>query len=70
MAMAVLAIPMSWLLRIPLLTFASHGSETSPDGGGIAWWGFALHWPLVLLGILGVSGLALFLSRKHVDTSA
>jgi hypothetical protein len=69
MALALLAVPTLWLLRVSLLSFESHGSGSSPEG---SWrvWSFVLHWPLVLMGIAGLSGFALFLSRSHEDTSA
>jgi hypothetical protein len=68
MGMAVLAIPVSWLLGVSLLSFKNYGSGSSPEGTW-AVGGFELDWPLVLVGIAGLSGFALLLSRKHADKS-
>ena len=69
MAIAVLAVPASWLLGVSLFSFKGYGSGNSPEGSW-AVWGAALHWPLVLAGIAGLSGFALLLWRKHEDTTA
>jgi len=69
MAVAALAIPMFWLLGVSLLSFESHGSGGSPGGIWLVS-SIVMHWPLVLAGVVGLFGLALFLSRKHEDTSA
>ena len=71
MATAILAVPVSWLLGFSLFSLEIYGSGSSPEGGvALRHYIVHCHWPLLLVSLAGLSGFALFLSRRREDTCA